>query len=190
MGAELQVARCGGRIQPVRQLRGTQGGLGTEGATARCDGTFEERWRLRLGSSTRAMAFTGQKPAQRPEKRRPQIHEEGKRNLLAKRLDLAREQIDRTSVLIDQAILDGLVTDHEDLVAGLTPPDPGDRHVLAAAIRCSASAAIASRLLPRPNSSASTTNLTRTRRKSAWPVRSRWKASRPSARPATLAATC
>lgn len=69
----------------------------------------------------------------------PQIHEEWKCNLLAKRPDLTREQIDRTSALMDQAIPDGLVTDHEDLVAGLTLPDPGDRHVLAAAIRCSAS---------------------------------------------------
>lgn len=69
----------------------------------------------------------------------PQIHEEWKRSLLAKRPDLSREQIDRTSALMDQAIPDGLVTDHEDLVAGLTLPDPGDRHVLAAAIRCSAS---------------------------------------------------
>ncbi|WP_418647574.1 PIN domain-containing protein [Thauera butanivorans] len=69
----------------------------------------------------------------------PQIHEEWKRNLLAKRPDLSREQIDRTSALMDQAIPDGLVTDHEDLIAGLTLLDPGDRHVLAAAIRCSAS---------------------------------------------------
>lgn len=69
----------------------------------------------------------------------PQIHEEWKHNLLAKRPDLTREQIERTSVLMDQAIPGGLVTDHEDLVAGLTLPDPGDRHVLAAAIRCSAS---------------------------------------------------
>ncbi len=69
----------------------------------------------------------------------PQIHEEWKRNLLAKRPDLSRGQIDRTSALMDQAIPDGLVTDHEDLVAGLTLPDPGDRHVLAAAIRCGAS---------------------------------------------------
>lgn len=63
----------------------------------------------------------------------PQIHEEWKCNLLAKRPDLTREQIDRTSALMDQAIPDGSVTDHEDLVAGLTLPDPGDRHVLAAA---------------------------------------------------------
>ncbi|MCM8566474.1 PIN domain-containing protein [Thauera linaloolentis] len=72
----------------------------------------------------------------------PQIHEEWKHNLLAKRPDLSREQIDRTSALMDQAIPDGLVTDHEDLIAGLTLPDPGDRHVLAAAIRCSASASV------------------------------------------------
>lgn len=66
----------------------------------------------------------------------PQIHEEWKRNLLAKRPDLTREQIDRTSALMDQAIPDGLVTDHEDLVAGLTLPDPGDGMRSGASRRC------------------------------------------------------
>ena len=40
---------------------------------------------------------------------------------------------------MDQAIPDALVSGHEDLVAGLNLPDPDDRHVLAAAIRCGAS---------------------------------------------------
>lgn len=40
---------------------------------------------------------------------------------------------------MDVAIPDGLVTDHEVLITGLTLPDPDDRHVLAAAIRCNAS---------------------------------------------------
>lgn len=68
-----------------------------------------------------------------------QIHDEWKRNLLLNRPDLTREQLDRTSALMDLAIPDGLVTDHEGLIAGLALPDPDDRHVLAAAIRCNAS---------------------------------------------------
>ena len=68
-----------------------------------------------------------------------QIHDEWKRNLLKNRPDLKAEQVDRTSVLMDQAIPDARVTGHEDLVDGLTLPDPDDRHVLAAAIRCNAS---------------------------------------------------
>ena len=68
-----------------------------------------------------------------------QIHDEWKRNLLKNRPDLKTEQVNRTSALMDQAIPDALVTGHEPLVAGLVLPDPDDRHVLAAAIRCSAS---------------------------------------------------
>lgn len=47
-----------------------------------------------------------------------QIHDEWKRNLLLNRSDLTREQLDRTSTLMDQAIPDGLVTGHEVLIAG------------------------------------------------------------------------
>ena len=68
-----------------------------------------------------------------------QIHDEWKRNLLKNRPDLMAEQLDRTSDLMDRAIPDALVTGYEPLVAGLTLPDPDDRHVLAAAIRCHAS---------------------------------------------------
>lgn len=67
------------------------------------------------------------------------IHEEWKRNLLLNRLDLTRSQVDRTSDLMDRAIPDGLVDGYEELVVGLTLPDPDDCHVLAAAIRCGAS---------------------------------------------------
>ncbi len=67
------------------------------------------------------------------------IHEEWKRNLLINRPDLTSDQVNRTSDLMDRAIPDGLVEGYEELVAGLTLPDPDDRHVLAAAIRCGAS---------------------------------------------------
>ncbi len=68
-----------------------------------------------------------------------QIHDEWKRNLLANRPDLNASQLGRTSDLMDNAIPGALVTGHEDLIAGLQLPDPDDRHVLAAAIRCNAS---------------------------------------------------
>lgn len=68
-----------------------------------------------------------------------QIHDEWKRNLLLNRSDLTSAQLDRTSALMDLAIPDGLVTDHEALIADLALPDLDDRHVLAAAIRCNAS---------------------------------------------------
>lgn len=67
------------------------------------------------------------------------IHEEWKRNLLINRPDLTKDQVNRTSDLMDRAIPDGLVEGYEELAAGLTLPDPDDRHVLAAAIRCGAS---------------------------------------------------
>lgn len=68
-----------------------------------------------------------------------QIHDEWKRSLLRVRTDLSAEQLNRTSDLMDQAIPDGLVTGHETLLEELRLPDPDDRHVLAAAIRCGAS---------------------------------------------------
>lgn len=71
-----------------------------------------------------------------------EVHEEWKRNLLINRPDLTREQLDRTSSLMDKAVPDGLVTDYESLIAGLHLPDVNDRHVLAAAIKCNASAIV------------------------------------------------
>lgn len=68
-----------------------------------------------------------------------QIHDEWKRNLIKNRPDITAEQLDRTADLMDLAIPDGRVTGHEVLIEGLTLPDSGDRHVLAAAIRCHAS---------------------------------------------------
>lgn len=68
-----------------------------------------------------------------------QIHEEWKRNLLLNRPEFTREQLDRTSALMDSAVPDALVTDYEPILAGLELPDVDDRHVLAAAIKCNAS---------------------------------------------------
>src|SRR3712207_6351193 len=69
------------------------------------------------------------------------IHDEWMRNVLRQRPDLTRLQLERTRDLMNQAVLDCLVEDYEDLIEGLQLPDPDDRHVLAAAI-ASASDAI------------------------------------------------
>ncbi|WP_259640254.1 PIN domain-containing protein [Pseudomonas syringae group genomosp. 3] len=68
-----------------------------------------------------------------------QIHDEWKRNLLINRPELTREQLDRTSALMDKAVPDGLVSDYQSLIEGLKLPDADDRHVLVAAIKCNAS---------------------------------------------------
>jgi len=67
------------------------------------------------------------------------IHEEWMRNLLANRTDLRREQLERTRELMNAHVRDCLVTGYADLIEGLELPDPGDRHVLAAALHARAS---------------------------------------------------
>src|SRR5260370_22615622 len=62
------------------------------------------------------------------------IHREWIENLVKVRPDLARDRLERTRDLMNQAVPDCLVAGHESLIAGLSLPDPDDRHVLAAAI--------------------------------------------------------
>ncbi|MBS0557527.1 MAG: PIN domain-containing protein [Proteobacteria bacterium] len=66
------------------------------------------------------------------------IHEEWMRNVLANRPDITREKLERVRHLMDSHIEDCLVTGYEALEATIDLPDPGDRHVLAAAILCRA----------------------------------------------------
>jgi hypothetical protein len=66
-----------------------------------------------------------------------QIHDEWTDNLIEARPELA-PHLPRTRGLMNQAVPDCLVTGYEALIDGLTLPDPDDRHVLAAAIRCNA----------------------------------------------------
>lgn len=68
-----------------------------------------------------------------------EIHEEWIRNVLANRPDLKRSQLERTRDLMNAYALDSLVEGYEKLIPALDLPDPNDRHVLAAAIRSSAS---------------------------------------------------
>jgi hypothetical protein len=63
------------------------------------------------------------------------IHGEWMAAVLADRPDdLTRAQLERTRALMNKAVPDCLVEGYQSLIAGLTLPDPNDRHVLAAAI--------------------------------------------------------
>lgn len=66
------------------------------------------------------------------------IHREWVENLLRNRPELERSRLQRTCALMDAAVEDCLVTNYEALIPGLDLPDPDDRHVLAAALRCHA----------------------------------------------------
>lgn len=70
------------------------------------------------------------------------IHEEWIRNVLKNRPALTVEKLTRTRDLMNQCVMDCLVTGYEDLIPCLKLPDENDRHVLAAAIRCGADAII------------------------------------------------
>lgn len=67
-----------------------------------------------------------------------EIHAEWTRNLLASRPDIPPAQLARTQRLMDTALPSAMVTGYESRMANLTLPDPGDRHVLAAAIESKA----------------------------------------------------
>ena len=67
-----------------------------------------------------------------------QIHDEWMRNVLVNRPDLSPQRLERTRMLMDANVEDCLVTGYDGLIAGLTLPDPDDRHVLAAAIHARA----------------------------------------------------
>jgi len=74
------------------------------------------------------------------------IHKEWIDALLRERPDLERGQLERTAELMNKAVPGSLVTGYESLIEGLVLPDPDDRHVLAAAIRCGAAAIITTNL--------------------------------------------
>lgn len=66
------------------------------------------------------------------------IHDEWIRNLLKNRPDLNLEQLTKTKQLMNAHVRDCLVEGYQSLIPCLQLPDPNDRHVLAAAIRCQA----------------------------------------------------
>jgi predicted nucleic acid-binding protein len=76
-------------------------------------------------------------------------------NIIEQRPDLSPEKLRRTRELMQQTIPEALVTGHEPLIESLSLPDPGDRHVLAAAIRCGAQVIVTSNLRDFPAASLS-----------------------------------
>jgi len=67
-----------------------------------------------------------------------QIHEEWMTAVLRNRPDLSKVQLERTRSLMNSHVRDALVDGHQNLIPALKLPDPDDRHVLAAAIKCGA----------------------------------------------------
>ena len=67
-----------------------------------------------------------------------EIHDEWSRNLLKKREDLSEKNLQRTIDNMNTAVPDCLVENYEGFINSLELPDPNDRHVLAAAIKCQA----------------------------------------------------
>jgi hypothetical protein len=74
------------------------------------------------------------------------------RSLLKERPDLARERLERTRDLMNQAVPDCIVTGYEELIDTLSLPDPDDRHVLAAALHGGAEAIVTYNLADFPDS--------------------------------------
>lgn len=83
------------------------------------------------------------------------IHDEWTRNLSRNRPDIAPERVARTRELINAAVPDCLVTDYEPFIQQLKLPDPDDRHVLAAAIRCQAGVIVTMNLRDFPDEAVS-----------------------------------
>ncbi len=74
------------------------------------------------------------------------IHEEWMRSVVEDHPDITRAQVERIRDLMNAHVRDCLVTGYESLIPSLTLPDPDDRHVLAAAIRCGADAIVTANL--------------------------------------------
>lgn len=80
-----------------------------------------------------------------------EIHSEWMRNVLQNRPDITLEQLTRTKNLMNVHVENCLVTDYEEIIPQLQLPDPGDRHVLAAAIRSQANFIVTFNLSDFPN---------------------------------------
>ncbi|GLW65763.1 PIN domain-containing protein [Actinomadura rubrobrunea] len=80
-------------------------------------------------------------------------------NLAAERPDIAPEKLIRLRTLMNEAVPDALVEGYEPLIDGLKLPDPGDRHVLAAAIKAGAQVIVTSNLRDFPPETLAAWNL-------------------------------
>ena len=88
-----------------------------------------------------------------------EIQEEWIEALIAHRPDLDRARLSRTRDLMNEFAPDSEVVGYQSLIKGLKLPDPDDRHVLAAAIRCGASEIITFNLKDFPDSELASFNI-------------------------------
>ena len=88
-----------------------------------------------------------------------EIHSEWMRNVLANRPDITPERLTRTKNLMDFYVENSLVIGYEEIIPQLELPDAGDRHVLAAAIRCNATRIITFNLRDFPSEALAPYNL-------------------------------
>jgi hypothetical protein len=88
-----------------------------------------------------------------------QILNECFESILKKRPDLNSKALARTRQLMTEAVPDCLVTGHEELIDGIELPDPNDRHVVGAAIRCGAQVIVTFNLDDFPHDQLSRYNL-------------------------------
>lgn len=80
------------------------------------------------------------------------IQDEWQRNLRINRPEITDDQLLRTQALMNKALPDAMVSGFESLIAGINLPDPDDRHVVAAAIRCKAEVIVTMNLKDFPRS--------------------------------------
>ena len=80
-----------------------------------------------------------------------QIHEEWI-NALVRQGKYSREKLERVRDLMDAHAADAKITGYQPLIDTIQLPDPDDRHVLAAAIRCDADAIVTFNLKDFPKS--------------------------------------
>jgi len=83
-----------------------------------------------------------------------EIHDEWIRAVLRDRPEL-EPQLARTKELMNANVRDCVVSGYEELIPGISLPDPDDRHVLAAAIKASSHAIVTFNLKDFPESSLS-----------------------------------
>lgn len=88
------------------------------------------------------------------------ILDEMQRAILSTRTDLTEEQIVRTRTLMNTHVRDAVVTGFERFEQTIELPDPDDRHVVAAAIRCQAQIIVTSNLKDFPESALKPLGLT------------------------------
>ena len=75
-----------------------------------------------------------------------EIHDEWSRNLLKNRSDITEVQLQKIIKLMNAAVPDSLVDNYDGFIECLNLPDPNDRHVLAAAIKCNADVIVTNNL--------------------------------------------